>query len=848
MVCSSLSRVEFLYDTSPEGAECRVPRVGGRVTGRRPPSRRAGARSSERTASGGRARGIAGGLRALTAEEIRWTCRSVPRSRKAPGPSKLLGQPRALAALRTGLELYAPGYNVFLSGLMGSGRTTIVRHLLEEMKPACRLGPDYVFVHNFHEANKPRLLTLPRGKAEEFRDAMADLVAELREAIRIALSSRRHRQSRRLVRGETDKRRARLLAALGREAQRAGCAIVESSHDDELRIEILPVVGKASLSLDHLQAAVEAGELTAARAARLLRARAGLLDRLEEVSDVVDRAARRFDRELRTVDRNAGERAVREVLDDFAKRWTHPGIAEQLDALRQAIVRDVPRWLRTDGEPVPFTPNGNGSAARLEDLAVLVVKCSADAACPVVVEPNPTYVNLFGIIERVAESSGSELRRIYPGALLRADGGYLILRWSDVAAEAGVWQHLKRTLRSGQLEIREFDPAAGTTAGTLQPEAIPLDVKVVMIGEPGVYEELAQEEPQFPHLFKVHAEFDATLANTPENRRRYADFVDWVVRNENFPRFASDANAAIVEHGARFAGRQDKLTTCFGELADVAREAGHAAVAAGGKTIRRAHVEEALRERAWRRGLARDRMEQAVSEGYLLIATSGKAVGQVNALTVVSDGVTQFGKVVRITAATGPASEAHSDLVSIEREADLSGPIHDKGVLLLRGFLMGVLGRDRPLALSATIGFEQLYGGLDGDSASCAELFALLSSIAEVPLDQGIAVTGSMNQRGEVQAVGGVDEKVEGFWRACRGRRLNGKQGVLLPEANARDLMLEPELVDAVARGRFTIWTFSSVLDGLELMTGMPAADVILRARERLDLFRREIDRDTSED
>ncbi|MCC6783915.1 MAG: AAA family ATPase [Planctomycetes bacterium] len=806
------------------------------MTRRRPQSR-----GSQRLAAGGHGRAGAAGTRELAADEVRWTCSSVGRSSTAPGPSRLLGQPRAIAALRTGLELYAAGYNVFVSGLMGSGRTSIVRHLLEEMKPSCRLGLDHVFVHNFREPNKPRLISLPRGQADRFRERMAELVGELREALRRSLGSARHRQTRQLMQQELERRRARLLAALRREARKQGFAVVEAEEGGEPRLDLQPLLGDAAQSPAEWEAAVAAGRVSPAKRAKLRRAREALLERIDGLSAFLDRTLRRFQRELQTADRAAADAALQHELAEFLAEWPQPSVAAHVEELRRALVRDLARWAAPDSPP--GEESLHEGTARLEDLAVLVVKCARGDACPVIVEPNPTYASLFGTIERVAESSGSELRRIHPGALLRADGGYLVLRWTDIAQEPGVWQHLKRALRSGLLEVREFDPSAGTTAGALQPAPIPLDVKVVMIGEPGAYEQLAQEDPQFPHLFKVHAEFDSTLPNTPENRRRYADFLDWLARSEDVPRFAPDANAAVVEHGARFAGRQDKLTTCFGELADVARESAHFARAAGATLVHRPHVEQALQQRAWRIGLARDRMEQAIAQGYLLIATSGKAMGQVNGLTVVEDGVSRFGKVVRITAATGPAAEGGADLISIEREADLSGPIHDKGVLVLRGFLTAMLGRDRPLALAATLGFEQLYGGLDGDSASCAELFALLSSLADVPLEQGIAVTGSMNQRGEVQAVGGVDEKIEGFYRACRARRLNGKQGVLIPEANARDLMLEPELVDAVARGRFRIWTFSAVLDGLELLTGMLASEVLSRARRRLDGFRRGIEK-----
>jgi predicted ATP-dependent protease len=779
------------------------------------------------------------GARTLTAAEVRWTSGPVAASRRPPPPSQLLGQPRALAALRTGLELYAPGYNLFLSGLLGSGRTRIVRHLLEELVPACRLGPDRVLVHNFAEPNRPRLLTLPRGQAHRFRGEMVELIHELRESLRAALSGRSHRESRKLIRAEAEGRHQRLLRALRREARRQGCDIVEFNEEDGLRVEVLPVHDGGPIAVEAFEALCRERKIGEAAAARLRRARELLLERLEEMSEQMRRVYQRFDAELRRMDREVAERVAAEVLGNFAARWPHDGVAFHLDGIRQDLLDDLGRWVAD--EPRPAVADGlsvRSLNGRFRDLDVLVVRCQDGEHCPVVVESSPNYPNLFGTVERVADQPDSELRRIHPGSLLRADGGYLILRCADVIAEPGVWQQLKRALKTGTVEIREFDPSAATTAGSLQPDAIPIDVKVVMIGEPGTYELLAQDDPQFPHLFKVHAEFDEEVRNDAANRRRYADFVRWVAAGEGLTAFGPDAVGALCEHGARTAGRRDRLTTRFGELADVVREAAHLARAVGARTVGRTQVERALEQREYRVDLARDHVEQDLADGYTLLSTTGRAVGQVNALTVIDHGTFRFGRTVRVTATTGPTSERKADLLSIEREAELSGPLHDKGVLILHGFLLERFGQDGPIPLGATICFEQLYAGLDGDSASCAELFALLSSLSRVALDQGIAVTGSMNQRGEMQAVGGVVEKIEGFYRACRARRLTGRQGVLIPAANARDLMLAPEIVDAVRAGRFHVHVARDVLDGLALLAGRPAAEVLERARAALLRFR----------
>jgi lon-related putative ATP-dependent protease len=474
----------------------------------------------------------------------------------------------------------------------------------------------------------------------------------------------------------------------------------------------------------------------------------------------------------------------------------------------------------------------------LAEFQAKIVKTSFSDACPVVIETNPTYANLFGSITAPPDGSSPGPQSIEPGAILRAEGGYLVLRCLDVLREPGVWPQLKRMLQTGKLEIREFDQGAGTQTGSLRPEAIPVDLKVVLIGEPGVYEQLAAEDAQFPQIFKIHAEFDVTIAADAESLTRYADYLQWLVDSEKLRPFAPHAMAAIAEYGARAAGRRDRLITRYSELGDLAREASHLCESAGARLVTREHVERTLQMRRQRHDLAQELTERDYASGYMRLSTSGTSIGQINALTVLDTGTIEFGRPCRITCNSGVATAQQSGLVNIEGLANLSGPIHDKGVMILEGFLLQEFGREGPLCMQATICFEQLYNGVEGDSASLAQLLALLSSLGGVPLAQGLAITGSVNQKGEVQAVASVNEKIEGFYRLCRARRLTGKQGVVLPRANTGDLMLDREVVEAVERREFSICAVASVDEAIELFTGLPAADVLARVRLTLQQFR----------
>ncbi|MBL8724660.1 MAG: AAA family ATPase [Planctomycetes bacterium] len=778
----------------------------------------------------------------LRPEQLRWRCPPLRASGKPPTAAFLLGQARPLAALRTGLSIHAPGYNLFVSGLMGSGRLAVVELLLRDIQPHCRRVPDRVFVHNFQEPTRPVLLSLPSGRGTAFRDELFEFGRALHQALQAALRARPHRMSRRVLLRDSRNRERRIMDALQRQAHRQGCALMRfQGQDGSTTADIYPLVDGEPTPPENLSALVLEGKLDERRHQQLLAVREQLLERLDEVHERVRAEAARAAAELRTMDRRQARKVLGAHGREFAKRWPQPAVADWLDAAGEHVEGHLHQFVAEaadgDDDERPAEAKAAEAGPALREFAAKVVKTAANDLCPVVVETNPTFGNLFGTIA-AAEGQAPGPQQIVPGALLRAEGGYLVLRCLDVLRESGVWAHLKRTLQSGRLEIREFDQGTGAQVGVLQPEAIPLDIKVVLIGEPGVYEQLAADDAQFPQIFKIHAEFDGSIPVDQTNLGRYADYLQWLVDHDGLRPFAGSGMAAVAEYGARAAGRRDRLITRYSELGDLAREASQLAVAEGARTVTRAHVELAVRQKRQRHDLAQELTERDYAKGYMRLSTRGLAAGQINALTVLDTGSLEFGRPCRITCNSGVAVPQRSGLVNIEGLANLSGPIHDKGVMILEGFLLQEFGSDGPLCMQATICFEQLYNGVEGDSASLAQLLALLSSLAAVPLHQGLAITGSVNQKGEVQAVAAVNEKIEGFFRLCRARRLSGQQGVVLPRANIGDLMLDHEVVDAVQRGEFAVHAVGTVADAIEVFTGQPAAQVLAAVRSTLERFR----------
>ena len=770
----------------------------------------------------------------LGAEELRWRCPPVQPSEDLPPALDLFGQERPLQALKTGLEINAVGYHMFVSGLEGTGRAELVKRLLEQLRPSGNPGRDRVYLNNFTQPSRPRLLTLPQGKGPGFQRDMEQLVLRVQEELRASLGSRPHKMSRRLVSQNAEVRQRRIMDALARLSEGQGCALVQFENNGALAADIYVVHGDESMSPQELCGMVAEGRLTPAQRDELLARRDALVTRLEEVSERIRRDNQKLEGELCAMDRQAAGKVLQRQFGSFMERWPEVEVADYLAEVRAFIERDLDRWVLDGSQQAAH------GQSHLLDLGVHVVHTSSEGVeRQVIVESNPTYANLFGAIEPLRETAPG-LSMIQSGALLRADGGYLVLSAAAVLSEPGVWSQLKRALKSRRIEIREYDPGSGTTTGALQPESIPLDTKVVMIGEPGLFDQLAHDDPEFLHVFKVHAEFDRTVPANDENRRRYADYLATLARDEGLRPFSPDAVAAMVELGARQAGRRDRLATCFEEIGDLGREAAAVCGRNGSESVQRQHVQGAWRERQRRLDLVREHVEKDMEAGYLMVRTDGRSVGQVNSLTVLDTGTFAFGKPCRITASTGVGARGRARLLNIEREAALSGPIHDKGVMILGGYLLDRYAQDGLLSLQATVCFEQNYGGVDGDSASSAELYALLSSLSKVPLRQGIGVTGSVNQKGEVQAVSGINEKIEGFYRLCRAQGMTGDQGVMIPAINVSDLMLDEDVVEAVACGEFSVWTVASIDEGLAVLTGMDPTELAGRVADTLDRFRQQ--------
>jgi len=728
----------------------------------------------------------------------------------------MIGQERAARATAFGMAMRGPGYNLFVSGPTATGKTTAMRRELARAARAEPTPADWCYVYDFADHWRPRALALPAGRARELRAAMARLVDECRQRVPRAFESEEfERQKAGILEDLAGKHRAE-IARLDEAARAEGFAILRTP---------------AGLAL----APAPRGEPIGPEAFAALPA--DVRERFAERGRALDERLEATVRSLREHERGARERhdaLTREVAGSVTG-----ALVRELQE-RFAGIEPVVAWLATvgedllahadefralaEGKPVPpFLPQPGGFLERYQ-VNVLVDRV-AQAGAPVVFEPNPTHGNLLGRIEHRVHFGTlvSDFTLIKPGALHRANGGYLVLEAKDVLGGFLSWSALKRALKAKAIRMEEpLEELRMAPAATLVPEPIPLGVKVVLIGSPLLYALLHALDEDFRELFKVQVAFDDSLARTPESERLYARFVGDVCREEGLPPFSAGGVARVIEEGARLVAHQERLTARLGELLELIREAAFWAGQRGRTAVEADDVREAVAQRRYRANLVEERAARLVAEGTVLIATAGTAVGQVNGIAVMSVGDHTFGRPARITARTFSAKPG---VVDVEREAKLGGPIHAKGVMILTGFLAGRYARRRPLALAAQIAFEQQYEEIEGDSASSAELYALLSSLADVPLAQGVAVTGSVNQRGEIQPVGAVNEKVEGFFDVCRARGLTGAEGVLVPAANVRHLMLREDVVEAVRAGLFRIYAVATVDEGLAVLTGLPAGE-----------------------
>lgn len=774
-------------------------------------------------------------LAELGPDKLRWRCElsRIPFETTAQAQKRegFVGQERALRALKMGVELSAPGYNVFVCGLAGTSRGGTIAHMIEDLHPATKPSLDRCYVNNFKIPDRPRLLTLPRGSANNFRKDMQAGIDFLRRRIPQVFEGEPFQRQKSRIVERFSVREKDLMDDFTRRIAREQFALGHMQVGAVALPEIFPVLEGQMVPIEDITKMVHEGKLETGVAEEIERK----YEQFRQEFTVVYRKTLTLSRELASelsyLEQEAASVLVDGVIEELKEKYPGHSVTEYLEEVRHHLLDNLGPFKEREGEeehpqePPELLQKGPGPERdpfRVYGVNVILAHNHEDTS-PVIFETSPSYTNLFGNIQRAYDSRGgwtSDFMDLRAGSLLRADGGFLIMYSIEALSEPGVWRALKRTLNHNRLEIQPFETFYPFTTTALKPEPIEINVKVILIGDRDLYELLYEYEEDFRKIFKVRVEFDEEMAMSDGVIEEYAGRMRALSEKENLFPFDRGAFAAILEHGVRRAGRRNKVTARFVDIADLAREAHYAAATAGENVVRAAHVRAAIASKVERHNLIETRIREMIEEGTLLVNLSGSDVGQVNGLSVLEIGGYSFGKPVRITASVGLGK---AGLINIERESNLSGRFHDKGVHIISGYLRSSFAQDKPLSLTASICFEQSYSGVDGDSASSTEIYALVSALSDLALRQDIAVTGSINQRGDIQAIGGVNQKIEGFFDVCRILGFSGTQGVMIPQANVEDLMLREDVLDTVASGKFHIWPIARVEQGVELLTGKPA-------------------------
>jgi lon-related putative ATP-dependent protease len=743
-----------------------------------------------------------------------------------PDLEHLVAQERATEAIHLGASIEHEGYNLFVLGREGTGRRSMVQQYLERKSHGEEPASDWCYVNNFDEARQPKALELPAGRGREFASDMSQLIDDARAAIPSAFESEDYRTRREAIENELQEEQEAALEQVSKRARERGIGIIQTPTG----IAFAPIRDGETLGPE------EFNKLPKEERERLVHETEDVGKELQAVMQQAPKRVREARRRVRELDREIALGAVGSLIEELTQKYReHEHVVAYLHQVREDIVANIALF-RTSPEDqsslqqlfaarMAGADTDTSPATQRYAVNVLVDHAGAQGA-PVVLEHNPTYQQLLGRIEHVSQMGTlvTNFQLIKAGALHKANGGYLVIDARKLLIQPFAYEGLKRALESRELKIESLGQAYSLISTlSLEPEPIPLSVKVVLIGERLLYYLLQALDPEFATLFKIAADFEDEVDRNQENTSLYGRFIATLARRDSLRPLDREAVARVIEESAREAGDAEKLSTRIRPLADIMREADFWASKAGADVIGSGAVEQAIESRIRRSSRIRDRLQEEILRKTILIDTQGKAVGQINGLAVMQIGDLSFGHPRRITARV---SLGTGKVIDIEREVELGGPIHSKGVLILSGYLAGTYAADKPLSLSASLVFEQSYGAVEGDSASCAELCALLSSLADVPIDQSLAITGSVNQRGEVQAIGGVNQKIEGFFDICCQRGLHGSQGVLIPTANVKHLMLRSEVRGAVDEGLFHIYAVDTVDQAMEILTGIPAGQV----------------------
>jgi predicted ATP-dependent protease len=756
-------------------------------------------------------------VKELSPEQCRRACPELQfdcRSTKDLTPSKkIIGQDRAVKALQFGLRIRSKGFNVYIAGMAGTGRRSAAVDFVKELAKNMPVPPDWCYVYNFHEPSKPNALALPAGKGKEFKNDVEKLVTAIPTAFKNAFESEEYAKKRQTTMKAIDDEREEFTKSINRMTSEAGFQIQQTP----IGMVLMPLVDDKPLTTEEFnQLSTGAKERYRVKQEELQAKLQKPFLQFRELEEKTEKTVEKLNREVAMYVLNPLLTVVKE------KYGSNGEIIEYINDIMKDILDNLATFLQpASKDQLPFFMEKPDPMANYK--VNLIVDNSELHGAPVEIEINPSYYKLFGAIEKEARFGAlvTSYTMIRGGLLHKANGGFILVPVEGLFTDPSIWISLKQTIMSEQLEIEEKEARLGFIATkSVIPEAIPFDAKIIIIGDPRVYDILYNGDKDFKELFKIKADFDVSMERNEENIKEYVTLICTLCAREKLLPVDSSGLAEIIDYSSRIAADQSKLTTLFSIISDCVREADFYAKEAKSDFISKEHVLKQLEEKLYRSNMIQDKLQDFITKGIILIDTEEKAVGQVNGLAVLATGDFAFGNPSRITASIAVGREG---IVDIERQAEMGGPSHTKGVLILSGYLNDTYAREKPLSLSARLVFEQNYGGVDGDSASSTELYSLLSALADVPIKQYIAVTGSVNQKGEVQAIGGVNEKIEGFYEICKARGLTGKQGCMIPNSNVQHLMLKEEVVKAVKEGKFHVWPVSTINEGIEVLTDVPA-------------------------
>lgn len=763
-------------------------------------------------------------IQPLEPSALRWRCEAgqfdFDTSDQLDDLNEILGQKRALDAVQFGIGIRREGYNLYVLGPPGLGKRTVVRQFVEQKAANEPTPPDWCYVNNFQQVHKPQALQLPAGRGAELRDDMKTLVEDLQTEVPAALEGEEHRTRIEDVQRAAKAKHEKAFEALAEKADTQGIRLVRTPDGFAL----------APIHKGEVIGPEEFEQLADEEKQRIEKIVADLQFELKEIVTQAPQWKKESRDKIKELNRQATQLAVDHLISQVKQKYADlSDVTKYLDEVQDDVIEHADQF-RLDDEETPMLlgmPMRERPSFQDYQVNLLVDNGPKQDAptpgAPVIYEEHPTYQNLLGRVEHKPHMGSllTEFTLIKPGALHRANGGYLVIDAIRMLMQPYAWEGLKRAIQSQHVKIESLGEALSIISTvSLDPEPIPLNVKVVLLGDRMLYYLLYQHDHDFAELFKVAADFDEQMDRSVENCQLYARFVATLAKNEKLRLMDRGAVARIIEHSARVAGDSEKLSTHMRTVADLLREADYWADQGGRDIISSADVQRSIEQQVYRVERVRQRIQEEIQRGTILIDTDGETVGQVNGLSVLDMGNFAFGRPSRITAT---ARLGKGEVIDIEREVELGGAIHSKGVLILSSFLASRYAKDQPLSLSASIAFEQSYGMVDGDSASIGELCSLLSVLADVPIKQSLAVTGSVNQHGQVQPIGGANEKIEGFFDVCRTRGLTGRQGVLIPASNVKHLMLREDVVSAAAEGRFHIYPIETIDEAITLLTGVPA-------------------------